>query len=339
MKDDTSERGAPYRGRLQIVIGANERELPPWADWLMSLGEWMRQQTSQSGRRAVIVRLPTRPLASAFVGLGALCAAARMHDESLDWEALRRLPIGTTLHWRSPNGVKPKRFSGRVASLVSWDGGDFLVIDEVVSQGRPTGSKTYLPRKTALSYGVTLGAVTDRADARLTSAANLMQALNSDSSAAWSRSPRADSTVVTEQSSFLSNLDGIGLRARQKPAVSMRDALSIADVQGREHGKLMVASTQTEIVNDAPDGVTILDGATAVSKLGYVKARSIVVLVSHSEYDEEVLHEIRPFLSHATDSGVHGWAPGARVGEVPPGIEVFSFGMDSKDVGDAHDVA
>jgi len=339
MKDDTSERGAPYRGRLQIVIGANERELPPWADWLMSLGEWMRQQTSQSGRRAVIVRLPTRPLASAFVGLGALCAAARMHDESLDWEALRTLPVGTPLHWRSPNGVKPKRFSGRVTSLVSGDGGDFLVIDEVVSQGRPTGSKTYLPRKTALSYGVTLGAVSARADARLTSAATLMQALNSDSSAAWSRSPRADSTVVTELSSFLSNLEGIELRARQRPAVSMLDALSIADIQGREHGKLMVASTRTEIVNDAPDGVTILDGATAVSKLGYVNARSIVILVSHSEYDEEVLHEIRPFLSHATDSGVHRWTPDSRVGDVPPGIEVFAFGMDTKDMEDAHDVA
>lgn len=339
MKDVTSERGAPYRGRLRIVIGGSERELPPWADWLMSLGEWMREQTPKSGKRAVIVRLPTRPLASAFVGFGSLCAAARMHDESLDWEALRRMPVGTSVHWRSPNGVKPKRFAGRIASLLSADDGDFLIIDEVDSQGRPKGNKTYLPRKTALSYGVTLGAVSARADARLTSAATLMQALNNDSSVAWSRSPMADSTVVTERSSFLLNLEGIELRARQRPAVSMLDALSIADVQGREHGKLMLASTRTEIVNDAPDGVTVLDGAAAVAKLGYVKARSIVVLVSHSEYDEEVLHEIRPFLSHATDFGVHGWTPGARVGDVPAGIEVFAFGMDDQCLGDSRDVA
>jgi len=148
----------------------------------------------------------------------------------------------------------------------------------------------------------------------------------------------ADSTVVTERTSFLLDLEGIELRARQKPAVPMLDALSIADVQGREHGKLMVASTRTEIVHDAPDGVTVLDGATAVSKLGYLKARSIVVLVTHSEYDEEVLHELRPFLSHATDSGVHGWTQNARVGEVPPGIEVFAFGMHDQDMGVARDV-
>lgn len=339
MQDDTNARGAPYKGRLQLVIGASARELPPWADWLMSLGEWMREQTPKSGKRAVIVSLPTRPLASAFVGLGSLCAAARMHDESLDWEALRGLAIGTSVHWRSLNGVRPKRFAGRVASLVSGDGGDFLIIDEVDSRGRPKGSKTYLPRKTALSYGVTLGAVSARADASLTSAATFMKSLNSDASVAWSRSPMADSTVVTERSTFLLNLDGIELRARQSHAVSMLDALSIADAQGREHGKLMVASTRTEVVNDAPDGVTVLDGAQAVSKLGYLKARSVVVLLSHSEYDEEVMHEVRPFLSHATDSGIHAWPPNARVGDVPPGIEAFAFGMDVHDVGDVRDVA
>jgi hypothetical protein len=262
-----------------------------------------------------------------------------MHDESLDWEALRGLAVGTNVHWRSLNGVRPKRFAGRVASVVSGVGGDFLIIDEVDARGRPKGSKTYLPRKTALSYGVTLGAVSARADASLTSAATLMKSLNSDSSVAWSRSPMADSTVVTERSTFLLNLDGIELRARQSRAVSMLDALSIADAQGRAHGKLMVASTRTEVVNDAPDGVTVLDGAQAVSKLGYLKARSVVVLLSHSEYDEEVMHEIRPFLSHATDSGIHAWPPNARVGDVPPGIEAFAFGMDVQDVGDARDVA
>jgi hypothetical protein len=148
----------------------------------------------------------------------------------------------------------------------------------------------------------------------------------------------ADSTVLTERSSFLLNLDGIELRARQSGKLSMLDALSIADVQGREHGKLMVTSTRTEIVNDAPDGVTVLDGALAVSKFGYLRARSVIVLLSHSEYDEAILHEIRPFLSHATDSGIHSWTPNARVGDIPPGIEAFVFGMDAQNEGDARGV-
>lgn len=334
MQDDTNEHGAPYRGRLKIVIADVQRQLPPWADWLMALGEWMREQSPKTGKRVVVVRLPARTLAPAFVSLGALCAAARLHDESLDWAALRNLPEGTSVHWRMPTAAKSKRYSGRVVALVTMHGADFLAIDEVDSRGRPTGSKFYLPRSTALSHGVTLGAVSARADEKMTSAARFMQALNSDSSLAWSRSPMADSTVVTERASFLQDLEEIEVQAGSERPLLMLDALSIADTQGRAHGKLLVVPTRTEKINDAPVGVTILDGAAAVSKLGHLRSRSVVILVAHSEYDEEVSHEILPFLSYSVDEGVHAWQPNATIGEVPLGIEAFAFGVRDQRVGE-----
>jgi hypothetical protein len=334
MLDDTSARGAPYRGRLHIVVGKTQRELPPWADWLMALGEWMREQSPKSGKRMVVVRVPTRTLASAFVALGALCAAARMHDESLDWEALCNLPKGAFVHWRKPNGAKSKRYAGRVVSLQAMHGADFLAIDEVDSQGRPKGAKFYLPRNTALAHGVTLGAVSARTDARLTSAARFMQALNSDSSLAWSRSPLADSTVVTDRTGFLQDLDEIEIQAGSGPALRMLDALSVADPQGQAHGKLLVVPARTERVNDAPDGVTVLDGPAALSKLGGLRSRSIVILVAHAEYDEEVSHEILPFLSYSIDDGVHTWRPNARVGDLPSGIDAFAFGVNDPRIGE-----
>lgn len=335
MQDDKSELGAPYNGRLKIVIANSQRQLPPWADWLMALGEWMREQAPRPGKRVVVVRLPARNLAAAFVGLGALCTAARLHDESLDWEALRNLPEGASVHWRKPTGAKPRRYSGRVGALVTMHGADFLSIEEMDSRGRSTGSKFYLPRSTALSHGVTLGAMSARADENLTSAARFMQSLNSDSSLAWSRSPMADSTVVTERASFLQDLEEIKVKAALDSGLLMLDALSIADTQGRTHGKLLVVPTRTERIHDAPNGVTILDGAAAVSKLGHLSARSIVILMAHSEYDEEVSHEILPFLSYSVDDGVHAWQPNAAVGEVPLGIEAFAFGIRDPRVGDA----
>jgi len=177
--------------------------------------------------------------------------------------------------------------------------------------------------------------VSARADEKMTSAARFMQALNSDSSLAWSRSPMADSTVVTERTSFLQDIEEIEVQAGSEPALLMLDALSIADIQGRAHGKLLVIPTRTEKINDAPDGVTILDGAAAVSKLGHLRSRSIVILVAHSEYDEEVSHEILPFLSYSVDDGVHAWQPNATVGEVPLGIEAFAFGVRDQHVGAA----
>lgn len=338
MQDDKIELGAPYAGRLKIVIANSQRQLPAWADWLMALGEWMREQALRPGKRVVVVRLPARNLAAAFVGLGALCAAARSHDESLDWETLRNLPEGTSVHWRKPTGAKSRRHSGRVGALVTMHGADFLAIDEMDSRGRATGSKFYLPRNTALSHGVTLGATSARDDEKLISGARLMRSLNSDTSLAWSRSPMADSTVVTERASFLQDLEEIKIQAGSEPALWMLDALCIADAQGRTHGKLLVVPTRVEKIHDAPNGVTILDGAAAVSKLGNLRARSVVILVAQSEYDEEVSHEILPFLSYSVDDGVHAWQPDAKVGDVPLGIEAFAFGVRDGSYGDPDDV-
>jgi hypothetical protein len=338
MQEDKTKLGAPYAGRLKIVIGDSQRQLPTWADWLMALGEWMREQALKPGKRVVVVRLPVRNLAAAFVGLGALCAAARSHDESLDWEALRSLPEGTSVHWRKPAGAKSKRYSGRVCALVTMHGADCLAIDETDSRGRATGSKFYLPRSTALSHGVTLGSMSARTDEKLALSARFMRSLNSDTSLAWSRSPMADSTIFTERTSFLQDLEEIKVQAGSEPALWMLDALCVADTQCRTHGKLLVVPTRTEKICDAPTGVTILDGAAAISKLGHLNARSVVILMAHSEYDEEVSHGILPFLSYSVDAGVHAWQLGAKVGDMPHGVEAFAFGVRDLSAGESDDV-
>lgn len=334
MSDDKNVLGAPYAGRLKIVIANSQRQLPAWADWLIALGEWMREQALKPGKRVVVVRLPVRNLAAAFVGLGALCTAARSHDESLDWETLRSLPEGTPVYWRTQAGAKSKRHSGRVSTLVTMQGADFLAIDEIDSRGKSTGSKFYLPRRTALAHGVTLGALSARADETLISGARFMKSLNSDTSLAWSRSPMTDSTVVTERASFLQDLEEIKFQAGSEPALRGLDALCLADAQSRAHGKLLLIPARTEKIQDAPNGVTILDGAATVSKLGQLRARSVVILVAHSEYDEEVSHEILPFLSYSVEEGIYAWQPDAKVGNLPLGIDAFAFGIRDQTIGE-----
>lgn len=316
-----------------VGVAGVERPLPSWADWLMALGEWMREQAPKHGKRVTVVRLPTRALGAAFVGLGALCAAARTHDESLDWDALRKLPEGTAVFWRDPSGAKPKRYAGRALGLRTMHGGELLAIAQVDSRGKEKGATFYLTRATALSYGVTLGAISARADDRLTAAALLMQSLNKDSSQAWWRSPMSDSTVVTERSSFVQDLEGIDLRAGHSPSVSLLDALALADIQGREHGKLRVVSPRSDRFLDAPSGVTILDGPAALSRLALVHARSVIVLLSHAEYDEAVAHEIYPYLSYSIDDGIHPWSEGAEVANVPLSVEAFTFGLPEQSLG------
>lgn len=324
---------APFRGRLRVEVGGEDRPLPVWADWLMSLGEWMRLQVSRQGMRVTVVRLPTRRLASAFVALGALCTAARIHDESLDWEALLKLPEGTTVYWREATGVKPKRYAGRTLGVRTMHGADFLAISLIDSRGKEKGATFYLPRTTALSHGVTLGTISARADDRLTTAALFMRALISDASPAWFRSPMPDSTLVTERTSFEQDLDGIGLQASSVSSASLLQVLALTDIQNREHGKLLLVSPRSDKFLDAPSGVTILDGPAALSKLALVQARSVIVLLSQAEYDEEVVHQLSQFLSYSIDDGIYPWAAGAEVGNVPLSVEAFSFGLPVQPAG------
>lgn len=326
MLDVSSVMGSLHRERLTLLFEGGTRPLPDWADWLVWLGAWMRRQAVLDGRRVAVVVLPTRRLAAAFVGLGAMLAASRLHDDTLDWEALQTLPAGTSVHWRDTRGGRAVSFAGTVDGIREVGGSQFLAI-AVQSPARSRGTTYMLPRATALSYGVTQGAVTNRSEGALARAAELLKAVVDGSSAAWARSPMADSTVVTERASFLDDLEGIVLKARNVPATELRDALAIADAAGRQHGKLRLVPARDQGSDDVPRGVTILDGARAASRLGQASAGSVVVLLDHADYDEEVVNGLNRFLAHSVDEGIHSGTGANAVVAPPPSIDVVVFAL------------
>ena len=78
-----------------LAVGDETFPMPDWASWLIWLGGWMKLQAKTEGRRVAVIRVPCRSTAAAFTVLGVLLAAARIHDDSLDWESLKSLPVGT----------------------------------------------------------------------------------------------------------------------------------------------------------------------------------------------------------------------------------------------------
>lgn len=316
--------GALCLDKLSMRNGAKHVQMPSWAVWLIWLGAWMRCQTAIEGRRVVVVRLPTRRLAAAFVGFGAMLAAARLHDEALDWETLQGLQPGTTVYWRQANGGTPTNFAGRIQETRDFDGDAVLAI-EVDSPRRSKGSTFLLPQATALSYGVTLGAVTARIDQRLSSLSELLKLVVQGGSQSWVRSPIVDSTVVTECATFIDDLEGISLGAGDRLVIPLVEALSIADARGRKHGKLLLVPSRAANLEGAAPGITVLDGAASAARIGETAANSVVVLLDYAECDEEVMHSIQPFYSHSIDAGV--WAPIGMPTAMPQGVDAFVFGL------------
>jgi hypothetical protein len=328
--DIASVLGCVHHDRISVQVDGRLRSIPDWADWLIWLGAWARCQAAMEGRRMVVVRLPSRKLSAAFVSLGALLAASRIHDDSLDWGALQALPGGTTVYWREVKGGNSKNYTGTVDSVRDVSGSMCLAIS-IGSPKNLRGATFLLPRSTALAYCVTLRAVTKSTEEHLTSAAGLFQSVVDGAPQSWIRSPGADSTIVTERTSFLADLSGLGLVAERLEAVAFEEALVISSVSNQQHGKLQLIASRARFVQEATAGITVLDGATAAIFLNSTRSRSVVLLLDHSEYDEELVHLINPFAGSSIDAGIH--VPTNGVAAPPVGVEVSVLGLQD-DLGD-----
>lgn len=312
--------GALRRDSLILLVDGEPTSIPPWSDWLVWLGQWMRAQAALEGRRIAVVRMPSRRLGAAFTAVGAVFASARLHDDALDWEGLRDLPPGTKIFWREPNSTRSTRRSGIIAGLRQIEGGDLM---EVVVDAQK-GTRLFA-KAAALSYGITLGSVSAQAGERLASAERILCTVLTDAAQRWMRSPTIDCTIVTERTSFLSDLEGLKICAGPGVEASCSDLLAIADSGGLSHGKTRVASARGDGVLDESGSITILDGASAAVRMGDTIARSVVVLLDQSEYDEEVEQLIQTFLGFAVDAHIHTPANGVKAS--PASIEAFIFGL------------
>jgi hypothetical protein len=313
--------------REDLILSDGERSIvpPPWADWLIWLGQWMRIQSTLEGRRVALVRLPNRRLAAAFTALGSAFASARLYDDSLDWEGLKDLAPGTKVFWREYASGKPTRWSGSVVGVRQIAGGDFL---EVVMEGKRKahqGNRLFA-KSAALSHGITLGSVSAISDARLTCAERIFEAALKDSPKGWPRSPNIECTVITERTSFLGDLKGLAIRVSKTVQADCSDILTIAEPGGRTHGKTRVAPPRSDgALDESGGGLTILDGASAMRRMSDTTTRSIVVLLDQAEYDEDVEQLLQTFLDHAVDTGIH--LPSGGVMPPPEGIQTYIFGL------------
>ncbi len=313
------------REELTLSDGVRRIVPPPWVNWLVWLGQWMRAQSTLEGRRVAVVRLPNRRLAAAFTALGSAFASARLYDDSLDWEGLKDLAPGTKVFWLEYASGMPKRWSGSVVGVRQIAGGDCL---EVVMEGKRKahqGNRLFA-KSAALSYGITLGPLSAISDARLTGAERVFEAALKDAPKGWPRSPTIECTVITERTSFLGDLEGLAIRVAETARADCSDILAIADPGGRTHGKTRVAPARSDgVLDETGGGLTILDGAAAVRRMSDTTARSVVVLLDQAEYDEEVEQLLQTYLDHATDAGIH--PPSGGVMPPPEGVQPFIFGL------------
>lgn len=312
------------RNRLSLMIGEELIAIPEWADWLIWLGQWMRSQANLEGRRVAVIRLPNRRLAAAFTAIGSVFASNSVHDNTLDWAALIDLDPGTKVFWRELSKGKFTRRSGTVIGVRQIEGNDFL---EVLSEEKKNSqqSNRLFAKSAALSYGITLGSITALADERLGSGERFLQAAISDAPKGWINSPSIECTIVTERSTFLTDIDGLSIIVDGITKANCADILAIADPGGKSHGKTKITSARNYGVLDEFVVFSILDGPVAASRLMDTSADSVVIILDQAEYDEEIDQLLKSYIGYSVDIGVH--LPKSGLKAPPSSIESYIFAL------------
>ena len=319
----------PTRGLVypSLAVGEETFPMPDWASWLIWLGEWMKLQTQTEGRRVAVIRVPCRRTAAAFTVLGVLLAAARIHDDSLDWESLKSLPVGTQVYWRerSPaDSGKARAKSGKVIGLSTYGDHQLMVVsvDSRSKQGQTTHA---FSKVSALSYGITLGSISAKTDAKLSGLNRVLNAMGVDFKPSWLVAPNSECLLLSEKDSFLSDLTGLSIDASDGIPVKFETALAVADSGGHSYGKTKLASPRIALIPDHWFDVVVLDGAHASQRLPDTAAKSVIAILDRTEYDDEIEQLIGRLTGYRRDEFIQ--VPDDGVLQPPDQIDVVLFGL------------
>jgi hypothetical protein len=320
----SSTRGAIHPS---LAVAGETFPMPDWASWLIWLGEWMKLQAQTEGRRVAIIRVPCRSTAAAFTVFGVLIAAARIHDDSLDWESLKSLPIGTSVYWRersSADSGKSRAKSGKVIGL-STHGDHQLMVVSVDSRSKQGQTTRSFSKVSALSYGITLGAISAKTDAKLSALNRALQAMAVDFKPSWLLAPKFECLLLSEKDNFLSDLVGLSIDASDGIPVKFEAVLALSDSSGHSYGKTKLASPRIAAIPDQEVDVIVLDGAHASQRLPDTTAKSVIAILDRTEYDDEIEQVIGRLTGYRRDEFIQ--VPGGGVLQPPDQMDVVLFGL------------
>jgi hypothetical protein len=195
-------------------------------------------------------------------------------------------------------------------------------VDSRSKNGQATHS---FSKVSALSYGITLGTITAKTDAKLTGLSSVLNALAVDFKPSWLHTPNSECLLLSDKDSFLSDLDGLSINICTGIPVPFETALAVVDSGGHNYGKTKLASPRIAALQDQWFDVIVLDGAHAAQRLQDTTAKSVIAILDRTEYDEEIEQVIGRLTGYRCDEFVQ--VPGNGVLQPPGQIDAVVFGL------------
>ena len=272
----------------------------------------------------MVAVLPARSCCAAICALGACIASLRDEVDGLSFPDFMALPdgIGLSLRYQGRifHGVlgpcqRFGRQSGRKVKLDSnlkkWEAAAIWIFEHNLAEYQvSTGQRKNLsPQRQAALEQVEL----------------FYQTLDPQAMPGWCLSPRREVLVVASKAAWgraIENVSGQVNGVGTTLVVPLADLLVETEEPQGIPGKTMLASS-SRAMSDIPSvRVAILDGPNSIRVAGDVKADAVLMLIEHSECDEDTIHELVAMADVREDAVV----PEGLPDKLPAGVEASVFG-------------
>jgi hypothetical protein len=270
---------------IQLMDGAHVVPLPEWAAALVWLGAWCRQHQIPDKRLITFVVLPTRTLASAFVGLGCLLQGAGTYQRTLSWPRFSLLPVGSVVHWKQG----AEAWSGNILGIEALDGTEFMRIE--VTRPLARGKKGAI-RLVSRNYFDNCRFSEEKPPssskiASIQESEQVLREMLGSLDDEWIWADGAEAVLVTGVAAFERGLPELATVAGGRRPFALKELLCTGRTHELAHAKLRVASPRGKLTGEYP--LAILDGADAFHTHQHLThIPNLVILLDRSEYGDEI---------------------------------------------------
>ena len=311
-----AHEAAPWRwDELMYVEAGQGRALPPWALWLIGLGDWLASCPPCGGVVRVVVSVPTRRYAGVLAAVGIVAGAARKsasRDPVKHLARLAALPRNTPVRYREGNSNKVS--SGRLDGVVPERGEEYV---------RLIGGYRRVARQCTYIEPLPLGCDPFTRGREICEHPDFVEVLTGQDAALHAFPQQVECTIVGTKA-IIQEEFGLALRLGHLDA-ALQDLARPAAMQSAAGGyrsRIVSANgdPKAEGLGD-PAGAIVLDGPSAVLRWRHV-ARARPWLAVLDRTSSSAVPASAALLAERA-SRIADLSP--PVSEAPPGIEMLCY--------------
>ena len=312
-----AHEAAPWRwDELMYVEAGQGRALPPWALWLIGLGDWLATCSPAEGVARAVVSVPTRRFAGVLVAAGIVTGAARrtaLRDPAKQLVRLAALPRNTPVRYREGNSNKAS--SGRLEGIGPERGEDHVRL--IGGYRRAASQCTYIePLPEGCDPFLGLREICKHLD--------FVGSLSGQDAVSYAFPQQIECMIVGTKSTIREEF-GLPLRVENHDG-TLEDVTRPAEMQQHPadgyRSRIVSATANAKTVSRGdPQSAVILDGASAILRWRHaVRAQPWLAVLDRTSSSADPA--VSALLAERA-TAIADLSP--AVGEAPPGIETLCY--------------